>query len=239
MRRIIFIGALILTIFIIVFMGAHRVSEKLTIEDKTYIAKILEEAGYDYQSFINPTTFDAQLDAILSVQKSGFHTAKETGRTGDLNSAREPKNLYAVSAAYCGDRARYMDKAFRLLGLESRFVSLYEKQDGKNIFQTLLSRGGQGTQSHALLEVKTNKGWLIVDSRHQWLSVTDSGDVISLANWSKEQSWSSKYSSQEPYPLLEKDFYKIYGLYSRHGKFYPPFTPYIPDISWGEFRYNY
>ena len=64
MRRNIFIGTSILTVFIVMFMGVHGVSEKLTVEDKTYIAKILEEAGYDYRSFINPTTFDAQLDVI-------------------------------------------------------------------------------------------------------------------------------------------------------------------------------
>ena len=34
--------------------------------------------------------------------------------------------------------------------------------------------------------------------------------------------------------LFSKSFVYLSGLYSRHGQFYPPFTP-IPDVNWWDF----
>ena len=39
-------------------------------------------------------------------------------------------------------------------------------------------------------------------------------------------------------PILKNNFIYIIGLYSRHGRFYPPYN-FIPDINWGEFMYNF
>jgi hypothetical protein len=38
-------------------------------------------------------------------------------------------------------------------------------------------------------------------------------------------------------PILTDRFTYLFGLYSRHGRFYPPFTP-IPDTDWNQIGYN-
>jgi hypothetical protein len=38
-------------------------------------------------------------------------------------------------------------------------------------------------------------------------------------------------------PIFRSDFTYVIGLFSRHGRFYPPFTP-IPDVNWRQIVYN-
>ena len=45
--------------------------------------------------------------------------------------------------------------------------------------------------------------------------------------------WSSK-NHVAMNGLFSKPFVYLPGLYSRHGQFYPPFTP-IPDVNWRDF----
>ena len=39
-------------------------------------------------------------------------------------------------------------------------------------------------------------------------------------------------------PILGRPFTYLFGLYSRHGRFYPPYTP-VPDLDWGQLGYNF
>jgi hypothetical protein len=36
---------------------------------------------------------------------------------------------------------------------------------------------------------------------------------------------------------MDGDFVFVYGLYSRHGGFYPPFVP-LPDFDWAQLHHN-
>ena len=74
-----------------------------------------------------------------------------------------------------------------------------------------LWRRGHG--SHAVSDVLTVDGWVRVDSNEAWVSV----------------------DGPPPSPIY--DGVTIVGLYSQHGRFYPPFTP-IPDVNWRELHRN-
>ena len=54
-----------------------------------------------------------------------------------------------------------------------------------------------------------------------------------LASYNKKIIWKEK----PPFNIYMKPFIYIYGLYSRHGKFYPPYNL-VPDINYGEFIQN-
>lgn len=219
----------------------HNVPEKITDEDRTYIQQILHEAGYEITELQNPGTFEEEIYAIRAVQDSAFNTAPGTGMIAE-SSPREPKNLYQTDFAYCNDRSRYIDKALRFLGFETRYASLYSRKPDQIFVQRILSRGPPDG-SHALVEVLTEKGWLIVDSRTKWISLTKEKNVIGLAELrsirrqnTAEPDWDK--NMEEMYKFLRKDFFVIYGLYSRHGRFYSPYTPFIPDINYPELLKN-
>jgi len=72
--------------------------------------------------------------------------------------------------------------------------------------------------------------WVSTDLDNQPLSIMDI--QIGINN-----SISLKLSNEFPTDIYIKPFVCMYGLYSRHGRFYPPYG-YLPDIHYGEFLYN-
>jgi hypothetical protein len=48
--------------------------------------------------------------------------------------------------------------------------------------------------------------------------------------------WDDRYYSHM-HEIYKQPLTFVYGLYSRHGKFYPPFN-FVPDINWPEFVGN-
>ncbi len=225
-------------------LGAlYNVPKGISAEDRVYLKKIL---GARQQAPVTAFSgkFRDEIATIRAVQEAVFATTPKDGAIPHGQS-REPKDLYETDTAYCGDRARVMDKALRMLGLETRYVSLYNKIPGQSFFGRLLYAGGQNS-SHALVEVKTSHGWMMVDTRKRWMSLTKDEQPVSLAEWQAAVRQGNKsiynwsvISPEDKYPLLEEDFYIIYGLYSRHGKFYPPYTPYIPDVNFRELMINF
>jgi hypothetical protein len=236
-------AGLVLFCVIATILYLHDVNNTITDDDRFYIRKILERTHNNPETLKNTDKFDEQIQTILSIQNSAFDATPNAGQM-PLDRPREPKNLAASDTAYCNDRARYLDKAFRLYGFETRYASLYAKISGKVFLQTFLTLGTKGAFSHALLEVKTQKGWIVVDTRNRWISLDRNNQphsLIELQNAARSGFWPawSSLSKEKPYELLNDEFYIIYGLYSRHGRFYPPYTPYIPDIDFQEFVKNF
>ena len=96
-----------------------------------------------------------------------------------------------------------------------------------------------GVSSHAVTEVLTSKGWLIVDSNAQWVSTDSEGHPISIEKirYAVEYSVPIRWGTEPPSTIYIKPFTFLYGLYSRHGYFYPPYNV-ILDVNYGEFLQN-
>ena len=94
------------------------------------------------------------------------------------------------------------------------------------------------TLSHALTEVRTRRGWMIVDSKTRWAGLTADGRPIDLREVREkaDQRWSEAVRAPLP-EIYGAPFTWVYGLYSRHGRFYPPYNP-IPDVNWAELAQN-
>jgi hypothetical protein len=97
-----------------------------------------------------------------------------------------------------------------------------------------------GTSSHALTEVLIQKGWMAVDPDIPWIGLTNDLTVVSVRalqeNAGKDYVWHN-LAKTDHNDILKSDFSYVVGLYSRHGRFYPPYNP-IPDINYPQFIFN-
>jgi hypothetical protein len=88
--------------------------------------------------------------------------------------------------------------------------------------------------------VRTAKGWLVVDSNREWVSVDNLGDPVSLSSIHSEgiaaTIWDANQTNDLA-PIFADRFVFVYGLYSRHGYFFPPFLP-VPDVHWDDVLHN-
>ncbi len=215
----------------------HQVPKTITSEDKVYIEKILTASGYEFENLKNPSGFEAELATIRAVQDSILNSTPIQKRI-PLGENREPKDLYNRENALCGDRSRFMDKALREAGFETRFAFIVNTDIIDNPLLAFLTSDREKVDSHGVVEVLTSRGWMVVDSVTRWVSMDEDGSVYDL-----DQLRAKVIGGQEPiwhnsnrgkiYHLLQNDFSYVYGIYSRNGYFYPPFNP-VPDVNWSE-----
>jgi hypothetical protein len=228
-KRIFFI---ILIAILIIILSYHSVSHKLTKDDYEYIPKYL----LNIAELSKESSYQEELDFISAVQISSFSIVPNAGSI-PKNQKREPKELYLTKVAGCSARSRTLEKIFRYSGFKTRHVSLYEKEDNNSSIKALLTRNNG---SHALSEVLTKKGWLVVDSNYPWISIDADNNPISIKEIQQSFDKSVSINWKEPpqeNEVYTKPFAAVYGLYSRHGRFYPPYN-FIPDINYRELFQN-
>ena len=90
---------------------------------------------------------------------------------------REPKDVFEAKAGLCYDRSRVIEKILNFYGFKTRHVAIYSTVSSPF---ALLSLVTPGINSHAVTEVKTSKGWLVVDSNELFLSVGKDNEPISI-----------------------------------------------------------
>lgn len=213
-------------------LSTHSVDVKPTSQD----IKVTQDIGFAHAINKPPSHFDEQLRIIRSVQERILSIAPQN-KGIPFDVAREPKNLLEHRYGLCYDRSRAIEKVLKVLGFETRHVSVYKKEPNELWFEPLLQ---PGRSSHALSEVKTEKGWLLIDSNVPWIGLTYDNNVVSAQDLDKGQvkySWNADISARMN-SILQNDFTVVYGLYSRHGRFYPPYNV-IPDVNWREILYNF
>ncbi|MEQ9824866.1 MAG: hypothetical protein ABQ298_10820 [Puniceicoccaceae bacterium] len=208
----------------------HQVDLSLSPEDKTIFSELFPAASAETRSEL--MTFAHELAIIRSVQQTALHSSPIWEGIA-LNSRREPADLVQQGRGICYDRSRFIEKALRYHGFEVRHVALYEKIAGSALKSLLRPK----IASHAASEVRTSEGWLYVDSNQQWIALCKDGMPVSVRQIAKQglQTWVADPS--EAPDILKEDFVYIFGLYSRHGRFYPPYNP-IPDVAYSELWMN-
>jgi hypothetical protein len=223
------IGAFFICALVTLYI--HRVDNSLSTEDKQYIPRYLEGIGL----LPKKPTYIEELNFIVSVQRSVLKIAPENVGL-PFDQKREPKELYISKTGLCYDRSRVIEKILMYSGFETRHIAVYSNK-GSQSSVTLLAT--PHIESHSITEVLTRNGWLVVDSNAPWISTDKDQQPVSIkdaqsaANTSHPIQW-----SMQPAPkIYGEPFIFMYGLYSRHGRFYPPYDL-IPDIQYGEFLQN-
>jgi hypothetical protein len=174
-----------------------------------------------------PATYAEEIGLIRAMQRLVLERAPVCPGIPEYEP-REPADLLRAREGLCYDRSRTFDKLFSWYGLKSRHVYiLYTEHPttgaALSFWRAFFTRG---TQSHAVTEVKTRRGWVVVDSNSPWISVTRNGDPVSAdaipAMW-------SEFSDAPSY--FNRPYFAIRGMYSRRGQFYRPYIPF-PQMNW-------
>ncbi len=175
-------------------------------------------------------SFDQQVELIRKTQENVFAKIPLGDPIPEYQS-REPEDLVNNQTGLCYDRSRTLDKIFTWFGLEARHVYiLYLKHPitGENL-SPLRAIFTYGTETHAVTEVRTEKGWMLVDSNSNWISLTQDGRPVRAGD-----VYQRKAEFDELPNVYSREFIAIPGMYSRRGQFYRPFIPY-PELNWFDF----
>jgi hypothetical protein len=214
-----------------VVLGWHNVPLAVTAADRAAIATLLERQAVPPPAAAN---LAEQLHFIRAVQAAVLAIAPHFEAI-PYGSPREPADLLAAGGGLCYDRSRTIEKILRLHGFAVRHVALYAMPKPTAWPLAMLTVASRRTlASHATTEVLTAGGWLVVSSNDLWLSLDATGQPVALADWPGTELDDGFGWQVEPTELLYRQpFLAVYGLYSRHGRFYPPYNA-IPDLNWRE-----
>ena len=182
-------------------------------------------SGFGIPPAAPPLTFEEEVRRITAIQRAVFAVAP-VGAGIPEGEAREPLNLLMARQGLCFDRSRTMEKAFQLQGMEVRHVFLIFG-NGRGFLRALLTRG---QPSHAVTEVRTRRGWLLVDSNTPWIALAPDSQPVPA------RGLAGVPVARMPRPdYLEQRYWAIPGLYSRKGTLYPPYVVLLPKLNWGDF----
>lgn len=211
----------------------HQVGNSLTSEDVKYIKKFLGEA--DILSFSEQRGYEDERRFIIKVQKTVLRIAHNSNGI-PFNMQREPKNIFLAKSGLCYDRSRVIEKILRYSDFQTRHISIYSTKETSSALKSLIT---PHVSSHAVTEVLTSRGWLVVDSNDPWVSLDEQGNPISINQIQSDVGTESISWKDDKFSSIYKvPFTFVYGLYSRHGRFYPPYN-FIPDINYRELIHNF
>ena len=233
--RLALIGCIVAAGVGLAVLAAHNVTTDVTPADRTAADTMMRRAGYgaDWKSTLGVGTFDSQVQAILAVQDAVIKATPQMEQI-PFDVPREPADLLARAMGDCSERSRSIEKLLNILGLETRHAAIYSTVETGSRFLSLLT---PRIDSHAVTEVRTAKGWMVVDSTSRWIGLTIDNSTISLDQLRdldhEKAAWHTRLEDR-PHTTLQKPYTYVIGLYSRHGRFFAPYTP-VPDINWPDF----
>ncbi len=202
-----------------------NVSTKVTSSDDAVFRTV-----YNFQQPKQPLSFDQQILLIKRIQGRVLDKSPIGVPIPEYES-REPEDLIRNQSGLCYDRSRTLDKLYTWLGFEVRHVYiLYFKHPvtGEEL-SPLRALATYGTETHAVTEVKTHKGWIVIDSNSNWISLTRDGNPVGAHDIFAR---AADFDNLPNY--FNQSYLAIRGMYSRRGQFYRPFIPY-PELNWIDF----
>lgn len=233
--KLIFGGIGILFLIGLFVLYNNNVDNTLTQEDAFYISKILGQN--EVPVLPNDPNYEQEINFIKKAQQAVLKVAPQNKGLPE-GTPREPKQLYSYHYGLCYDRSRAIEKILRVNGFTTRHISVYSLRTNTNPMKAFFS---VGNESHAISEVKTSKGWMFIDSNDRFLGLDKNNTPISIDALQEEGFQNINWApfNNMNYQVIYKDeFTYLYGLYSRHGQFYEPYT-FIPDLNWDEFLQNF
>lgn len=231
LRIILFFGVVLLVLFLV--NKKPRVSN----EDATYIDSFLKE----WQLTTTPEnvhqSFENELSFISTVHDRVTEQIKH--EQVDIKNFGEVKNYYSNRKGFCYDRVVLLEKILDEFGFDYRHVYVWYAPNFQktSFFDIFKAR----TLSHAVVEVKTAKGWMILDGNEKWRSIDVNGKLYTMADLARLHREKKEINVASPFPKSPlssvTNFYYLYGVYSRHGKFLSPRLG-IPDVNLRMLLYN-
>lgn len=153
-------------------------------------------------------------------------------------ASRDPLSYIQEKKGLCYDTSWVMEKVFRVCGFSTRHIYIMKLDSNKSKFSNLARFLKPRVPSHAVSEVLTTKGWMLVDSNHPVVAIN--GEMpLSIYELQEQMEKNSLWFNNNfgKYEEYDSSFFFIYGLYSRHGNFFPPYNR-IPDVNYVELLTN-
>ena len=174
--------------------------------------------------------YETELECLISIQAAvqdigGKECAENT------SDIIEPSNFLKRNYGCCFDRARFIEKAARYYGYETRHIFLIRPKYSLSLTNFLPLK----QSSHATSEILTVNGWLGVDSNEPFI-LTDSHNTPHTYHYAIENL--DQFPNMSPYFFYEWELDLIYGLYSRHGNFHGKNFP-GPEFVFSELKWNF
>jgi hypothetical protein len=189
--------------------------------DKIYIEKFLADWKLAASAEAIHSSFENEIAFISKVQDSVV---------ANITHAQIPSKSFASIAyyynnhkGYCYDRAVLMEKIFSYYNFSYRHAFVYFGKNKRSAgFWDLFKKN---IPSHALLEVKTKKGWMVVGTNENVLGVDSNNEVMNLSILRRrlqtgQLTFVKKRTGIIPFWKDGVNFKYVYGLYSRHGEFF-------------------
>ena len=222
----------LITFSIIMFVvWKHNVTKGPIDEDVVYIKKLIGPENDITNAPQLP--YNQQINLIKNIQSNVLRYAP-FGEGIPINQERRPKDLYKFGEGLCYDRSFSLELIFQYLGFDTRHVSVFKNSKSRNNFIEVF---GDNPDSHALCEVLTANGWMIIDTNDLWIGLDEFNQPVSMKKI-HEDNFSFKWLEKSPNLFFTGKHHYIYGLYSRHGRFYKPYNV-IPDYNLSELFYNF
>jgi hypothetical protein len=212
----------------ILFNRKPSVSE----EDQVYLNKFLSEWHLNIpEASIHATeaselSFISQLDHCIVC--SIGHQRIQSSHFGNV------RYYYEQRRGECYDRAVLLEKLLEYTHFQYRHIFAYYRND--NSACTFMDFLKKGTESHALTEIKTKDGWMVVGTNADWIGVDNKGRLLSLRDVQKLVEETHTVNLKQK-PTMGTDFWElhpkfkyVYGVYSRKGEFLKPNIR-IPQIN--------
>jgi hypothetical protein len=210
-----------------------------TAEDITYINRFLNEWGIHATPATVHASFDKEIEFIRSVQDSIVaniqHKGIQEAKFGNIQC------YYQNRQGMCYDRVVFMEKILDQFNFKYRHLFVYYLENNKEVALWDLFR--KGTGSHALTEVKTSKGWMVIGSNADWMGIDSNKQPFTIYKL-KSALYKTGVVPLNEQPLHGVNFWKqhprfryVYGVYSRHGGFLPPHNA-VPDYNFRMLLYN-
>ncbi len=229
-RRRLAIAGAVLAVLVLGLYLASDVDTDVTDADRAAIASLALD---DVCARASTSGFDAEVACVRALQ------ARLGERVEDRRCAHvwgeidhEPGGFFERGRGCCYDRSRVIEKALSHYGLEVRHGSLHMLNYPPPFGYA------QSVRSHAFSEVRTSRGWMVVDSLYPEIGLDAQGRVYDapalreILEAGREAELGGVFQ-----PFYGGGYTVFYGLYSRHGGFFPPMVP-VPDIDWGQLHYN-
>lgn len=185
----------------------------------------------------NLASFDSKVSCIELIQSRLLAISEDKKCYEPSDVARpnhEPFAFLERGYGCCFDRSRFIEKALQYYGMRVRHVSVFDELETP-VFLSLLK---PGIKSHAFSEVHTDRGWVVVDSFDLFIGMDRSGNIYDAKQMPSAHKDETIQWAYDVPKNFKRDYTAVYGLYSRHGKFYPPYVP-VPDVDWKQVFISY
>lgn len=193
--------------------------------------KIVEESGVSSFAPNDGRDFDSEMFKLNGVMAYFVRTTLDRKQVAiPQGEPRELEEWYVMKSGICSDVSRAAETVLTYLGFRVRHVSIYTLKHNSNPYAVAIT---YRNPSHAVTEVLTSRGWLMFDPHFGRLYVDKKGNPIPAARMF-ETIRAGEIDASDAHVIFSDHYSLFYGLYSRHGMFFPPYVS-LPDIAWTDF----